>query len=125
MKLKICASGEVMFDYDPYNGHRYRVDCGNYNYRYADSPKLAIQYWFKGSQKNPMDCAIFAKYKDDAVKLCEAATPELLSDMYQRYPISYKLDYLINEAEKQVRNGCRFFLGDGEYGDQIHPFSYG
>lgn len=111
-------------EFDPYNGRRYRVDCGT-AIKYTDSPKLALRTWAKFSSDNPGDCAIMTKYKDDAILLCEAAKPQYLQMLWDTYNPGYKLDWILDIVNQQLANNCSGFLGDGQYGDQVSPFSYG
>ena len=63
--------------------------------------------------------------REDAIAVCKVATADYLTFLYGQYPGNpYKLEYLIDEAAKEVSNGQRYFH-EGEYGDQIHPFCFG
>lgn len=110
--------------WDPYNGFKYKVVCG-YESSSTNNPKAAIRRWFKGQSKNPMDCAIMAKYKSDAIDLARSVTMDLLEEMNEQYPQGYKLDWLFDYAQKFVRSNGSGFLGDGDMGDQVPPFTYG
>lgn len=121
MKRYIKCSDE----WDPYQGKKYRIDCGDYQIKYTDSPSVAIRYWFQGSEKHSGECAIMARNKSDALAVAELVTPELLERLNERYPCGYKLEYLLDWAEKFVERNGSGFLGDGEYGDQVTPFTYG
>ena len=112
-------------EWDPYHGKRYRIDCGDYQTKYTDSPNVAIRYWFQGSEKHTGECAIMARYKKDALALAKSVTPELLERFNEKYPCGYKLDWLYAVAQRFVNNNARSFLGDGQYGDQVEPFTYG
>ena len=112
-------------EWDPFHGHKYRID-GGYDIKYADTPVKAIQIWFQLGKKNPMDTAIMTKTKANAIELCKAATPEVITRLYDRYDSCYKLEYLIDGAAEKVADGCKFFHEDKYgYGDQIYPFCYG
>lgn len=126
MKRYIRSSDVDDYDeYDPYQGHMYYVSYG-YNHKYTDNPKQAITIWFQQAKKNPMDCAIMAKWRKGAVDIVNTATPELLTTLYEKYDCPYKLEYLIEGAEKQRQNGCKYFLENKYgYGDQVEPFSFG
>lgn len=127
MKRWIHASEDIEEDIDewtPYQGHIYRISGGYYDSKFSDNPETAIKYWFQIGKKNPMDTAIQCQKKADAIALCKAATPELLTKLNDQYGSPYKIEYLIEEAQKQVDNGQRWFH-EGVYGDSIHPFSWG
>jgi len=111
-------------EWDPYNGFKYKVVCG-YDSSNTNNPKAAIRRWFKGQSKNPMDCAIMAKYKSDAIDLASLVTMDLLEEMDSQYPQGYKLDWLYDSAQRFVRSNGSGFLGDGDMGDQVPPFTYG
>ena len=105
MKKYIRSSNYDEYDddndrYDPYHGYKYYIDCGNYNIKYTNSPATAIKYWFQGETKYPMDCAILAKYRKDALKLLQAATPEMIEQLNNKYPSPYKINYLNDTIEK-------------------------
>ena len=110
--------------WDPYNGFKYKVVCG-YDSSNTNNPKAAIRRWFKGQSKNPMDCAIMAKYKSDAIDLASLVTMDFLEEMNSQYPQGYKLDWLYDSAPRFVRSNGSGFLGDGDMGDQVPPFTYG
>ena len=110
--------------YDPYQGKKYDVICGN-DFFLTDNPIVAIRKWFQGQKKHPMDCAIMARYKKDAIALASMVTMELLEDMNAKYPQGYKLDWLYDVAHRFVKRNGSDFLGDGQYGDQVPPFTYG
>lgn len=110
--------------WDPYNGFKYKVVCG-YDSSNTNNPKDAIRRWFIGQKKNPMDCAIMARYKSDALDLASLVTMELLEEMNDKYPQGYKLDWLFDCAQRFVRSNGSGFLGDGDLGDQVTPFTYG
>lgn len=110
--------------FDEYKGKKYLILRDN-DSRYTDDKYTAIKYWFEGQKKHPMGCAILSKYKADAIALVGYVTPQLLEDLNRIHPQGYKLDYLYDECQRQVANNCRGFLGNGQYGDQIHPFSFG
>lgn len=110
--------------WDPYNGFKYKVVCG-YDSSNTNNPKAAIRRWFKGQSKNPMDCAILAKYKSDAIDLASIVTMDLLEEMNAEYPQGYKLDWLYDVAQRFVQRNGSDFLGDGDLGDQVPPFTYG
>lgn len=110
--------------WDPYNGFKYKVICG-YDSSSTNNPKAAIRRWFKGQNKDPMDCAIMAKYKSDAVDLARLVTMDLLEEMNAEYPQGYKLDWLYDYAQRFVQSNGSGFLGDGDLGDQVPPFTYG
>ena len=111
-------------DWSPYQGKKYDVICGN-NFFLTNDPYVAIQKWFQGQKKNPMDCAIMARYKSDAIDLASIVTMDLLEEMNEKYPQGYKLDWLFDCAQRFVRSNGSGFLGDGDLGDQVPPFTYG
>lgn len=110
-------------EWDPYGGTKYRID-GGYKSRLTNNPKQAIKYWFMMEVKNPGDAAISVQTRTAGVELCQAATEEYLTELYNQYKNPYKLDYLIQGAKRSVENGCRSVI-EGEFGDQVDPFSYG
>lgn len=113
-------------EYDPYHGHAYRIAGGLSDSKFEDDPVRAITQWFRLGKKYPMDTAIMAKTKSDAVKLCKAATADLLDSLNAKYGCPYKIDYLIDEAAKKVADGQKYFHEDKYgYGDQVHPFGVG
>ena len=125
MKIYIKSSEDEYEEYDPFNGHTYRVSCG-YDTKFAETPRSALRYWFKGQQNNPGDCMIMSKTRDDAIKLVKAATEDVLTTLYDQYECPYKLEYLIEESKKKVQDGCKgFYENDYGYGDTIHPFGVG
>lgn len=113
-------------EYSPYNGKTYFISNDN-EIKYCDDPKTAIKYWFQllAKDKSRMGTAINTEFRKNAIAVCEAATPEYLTSLYEKYGCPYKLDYLIDEAKKQVANGCKYFYEAEGFGDMIHPFSVG
>ena len=111
-------------DWSPYQGKKYSVVCG-YDSFLTNDPYVAIRKWFIGQKKNPMDCAIMAMYKSDAIDLASLVTMDLLETMNAKYPQGYKLDWLFDYAQRFVKSNGNGFLGDGDLGDQVPPFTYG
>ena len=109
--------------YDPYAAGTYRV-TGGLETKNFNNPAKAIEAWFRFQEKNPADCMIMCRTKDEAVVLCSAATEELLTDLYNRYKCPYKLQYLIDSAAREVQKGQPYFH-EGEFGDTVHPFGVG
>ena len=114
-------------EWNPFYGGIYRVDGGpGYTTIFDNDPADAIKHWFMAQKSSPTDVAISCKTRQQAIELCKAATPEMLTRLYDKYPVPYKLDYLIDESQKQVDKGCKYFYeGDYGYGDTIHPFGVG
>lgn len=114
-------------DWSPYYGGIYRVDGGpSYTTIFDNDPVDAIKHWFMAQKSSPSDVAISCETRQQAIELCKAATPELLTKLNDKYPTPYRLDYLIEQAQEQVENGCRsFYENKYGYGDSIHPFSVG
>lgn len=111
-------------EWSPYRKGIYRVD-GRTIY-YTNDPEDAIETWFKMQKDAWLDVAIFCKTRDQALAVCKAATPELLTELFDKYEQPYKLEYLIDDARKAVENGCKYFHEDDYgYGDQVHPFDVG
>lgn len=126
MKRWIHASNEIDETYDewdPFHGKTYFI-CGGYNTKTENDPVKAITQWYKYQVSDPMDCSISCKRKEDAIKLCEAATPELINSLSARYKCPYKAQYIIDEAAKKVADGCKWFH-ESDYGDTVHPFGVG
>lgn len=127
MKRWIHASEEANDDseWSPYSKGKYCVS-GGYTLKYTDDPQTAISYWFRFQKKYPTDVSISCAKRDEAVALCKAATPELLTELHEKYGCPYKLDWLISEAQKKVADGQKYFYeGKYGYGDTIHPFGVG
>jgi len=114
-------------DWSPYGKYNYLVHGGHDLSFRCDNPVSAIKKWFQYEEKYPTDVAIMCPTKKLALKLLEAATPELLTALRENFSrCPYKLDWLIAEAEKQVENGCKYFYEDSYgYGDSVHPFGVG
>ena len=110
-------------DWSPYAGGTYRISSDRTGGS-TDDPKKAIEMWFQFGEDDPMNTAISCEKKEDAIKLCKAATPELITALGKKYKCPYKIDWLIDEAAKKVADGQKYFL-EGYYGDTIHPFSVG
>lgn len=115
-------------EYDMYDGHRYYISGedprGQMFDAMEDDPVEAIEAWFRIGRKCKMNTAITTQTRDSAIKLVEAATPELLERLYSRYGCPTKLDYLIEACERQVARQCSSFY-ENEFGDQVHPFDVG
>jgi len=109
-------------DYSPFAGESYYVAIGD-DHLVTSNPAKAIELWFKGEKKYPMDCAIVAKSKLDGINLLEAAK-DVIQQMYHKYGSPYKLEYLVDMILKKLNDNLRFFH-ESEYGDQVDPFSYG
>lgn len=122
----IEAEEDDEWEFKPFSKGTYCVSTGYGDVRYTNNPKTAISYWFRFQRKNPTDVDITCQKKDQAVALCKAATPELLTELYDKYGCPYKLDWLISEAQKKVDDGQKYFYeGEYGYGDTIHPFGVG
>lgn len=111
-------------DWDPYNGKKYCVVCGRNSFL-TNSPYVAIRKWFQGQKNYPMDCAILAKYEKDGLELARLVDMNLLEEMNSNYPQGYKLDWLYNSAQRFLNGKAGNFLGEGDLGDQVPPFTYG
>lgn len=113
-------------EWDPYKGKKYKVVGEDYEDNvYTDDPKEAIEAWFKLGEKAPMDTAIMTKTKASAVELVKSATEELLTSLHSKYKCPYRLDYMIQEVQKKVADGQKYFHELRDYGDSIHPFGVG
>lgn len=97
---------------------------GGYTVRSTNDPAQAIRFWFQLGQKNPTDTAITCQRREDAITLCQAATADLLAELYDKYRCVYKLDWLISAAAKQVQTQCPSFY-ESEFGDMVYPFDVG
>lgn len=130
MKRYIKTTSDIEYDadrelaFDIYRGYKYYVSGGDNDTKYTNDPRTAIKYWFQLSSKYPGDTAIFCKTKAGAVELVMDADADYLTRLWNQYKNPYKLEYLISECEKAFENGCRYFH-ECEYGDQVHPFSFG
>lgn len=114
--------------FDPFDGRIYMIfgsdSHGNLLNEFTNDPVVAIEQWFKISKKFPTNTYIQCRKRSDAIKLCEAAEPDYIQKLYNKYKNPYKLDYLIDAVKKQVDNKCKYFY-ENEYGDMIHPFDLG
>lgn len=106
---------------------KYSVDCEHAPSFSTEYPEVAIKKWFEMEEKYPMDCAIYAYNKNDAIELVNfaASNQSWFKKLYDRYNCPYKWDWMINGVLQSAERGCPYFLGNGEFGDQIGPFSYG
>lgn len=124
---RYIKSNDDAWNYDPYHGKTYRVVCGDVNDSdfYADSPYSAIVAWFRGQSKYPGDCAIMTRTKADALNLLDISNDEeFIYEYTKRYNSPYKVDWMMKAIQDNLRNNARGF-DEGEYGDQISPFTYG
>ena len=114
-------------EWSPYHGHKFLVS-GSYSddIYLSDDPVKAITRWFKYQKNAPADVSISTPKREYAIELVKAATPELLKKLNLEYESPYKLDYLIEEAEKKAEERYSDFHEDQYgYGDTIHPFGVG
>ncbi len=111
-------------EWNPFSGGRYRISGGYDDMEVTDDPKKAIKTWFRFNKKDPTNVAIFTDTKSNALDLLEVATPEYLTKLHDQFGCPYKLDYLINEVQNKIDDGCKWFH-EGYMGDSIHPFSVG
>lgn len=111
--------------WSPYDRGIYRVD-GKRVYN-TDDPKDAIEMWVRMQEEAPTDVCIMCRTREEALVLVKAGTADYLTELYDAFPGSpYKLDWLIEECQKQIANGCKYFHEDGYgYGDSVHPFGVG
>ena len=96
----------------------------------TDSPKTALNKWFKYSQKRPM----MANISCGSVEDCMALYSEFLKNV-QEYSSKYwlsgnrfylKFDYVYNTCNAYIHGGKKpHFLGRKEFYDSVHPFCYG
>lgn len=110
--------------YDPYNGKTYRVSGGYSTTKWTNDPVTAIKYWFMIGQKHSGDTCIQCRTRDAALAICQAATEDLLTTLWNKYRCPYKLEYLVESAQKKVQDGCKWFH-ESDFGDQVHPFDIG
>ena len=106
---------------------KYSVYCDNGPSRDTNYPEVAIKAWFEFEQKYPMDCAIYAYNKEDAVELVKFALSHYawFKGLYEKYDCPYKWDWMRDRLIEAGETNCQYFLGDGEFGDQVGPFSFG
>lgn len=117
--------------YDFYQGHTYMIsgsdEYGNNDSCLLDSPLSALMAWFRIGAKFPTGTSIQCKHKSDAVALCETAIShkQSLTELHQKYKCPYKLDFIFEQAEKKVSDGCKYFHEHGDFGDSVYPFDIG
>ena len=107
-------------------GKKYRAACDtgeNWESKVSNNPLDVLEFWFKWSAKYPMEAAINTRTRADGVALLKIAK-KYLDELYNKYDCPYKYDYLKDAIDKGIANGCRDII-EGDFGDQIHPFSYG
>ena len=141
MKRWIHASEEVdeEFDWSPYSKGKYCVSSGYGDVKYTDNPKTAISYWYRMQKNNPMDVSISCQTRENAIKLCKAATEDFIYQLDEKYGVGprspeeggykekgcpYMPQWIVDEAAKKVADGQKWFHED-EYGDTVHPFGVG
>lgn len=90
----------------------------------TDDPVEAITLWFKFGKTHRTTTSISCVKREDALRLCQAATPELLTKLWNRYKSPYKLDFLIDACQKQVERKCSGFY-EHRFGDMVFPFDVG
>lgn len=123
MKRYVKCSDE---SYDPFNGHKYRVDGDVGQTYWTDDPTKAVEQWFKYQKTSPSNVNLMSKYKDDAIELVNSLDENLLVSLYKKYKIPYKLEYLLESWTRQIDNDCRYFHESKYgYGDSIDPFTVG
>lgn len=116
-------TGDIAEDYI-YRGKKYRVSSGYSNTKWTNNPEQAIKYWYMFQKKDPMDCSIMTRTKEDALALVKAGSASFLTALDEKFGCPYKLDYMIDECAKKVADGCKWFH-DSQYGDTVHPFGVG
>lgn len=124
MKRYVYASTEEEFVSDS----RYTVSgtsaSGSGDIEYTDDPVQAITMWFKLSRRYGMNTCITTTRRTYALELLQAATPELLTKLHNKFKCKYKLDWLIDAVKRQLDSGARTFY-ENDLGDMIHPFDVG
>ncbi len=111
--------------WSPYQEGKYLVTFGEGGAEHSDSPEDAITRWYRAEKLHPLDAAIMCETRAQAVELCEAATPELLTALDAEYGCPYKLSYMVGEVEKKVADGQKYFHEHEGFGDTVHPFGFG
>lgn len=125
---KILSSYEEDYAYD-YTGSKYSVILyiseDNFQRKETNNIRTAISYWFQMEPKSRTYCCITCRKKQDACELIDWANDnkEFIEQLYNKYNVSYKLDYLLKAIEKEHNNRCKYFH-EG-VGDQIYPFCLG
>lgn len=107
-------------------GKKYRAACDTgkgWETKVSNNPLDVLEFWFKWSKLFPMEVAIDTRTRADGVALLKIAK-KYLDELYNKYDCPYKYDYLKDAIDKGIATGCRDII-EGEFGDQIHPFSYG
>lgn len=127
------------FDYEPWDsfkGRKYYVLGSSSNFpgeisdmadpKITDSPRAAIHAWFRINEKFPMDTAILAKKKKDAIELIEyaAANMDWVMSLFDKYKCHYRPDAFKHAILKKQDDGCRYFH-ESDFGDMIYPFDVG
>ena len=124
MNKKYCVTGQDTFGLNLENIE----DCGpndrDLNIVDTDDPRKALEAWFRLCKKFPMCTDICTTTKAYERELLEAATAEYLTELYEKYPIGYKLEYLINSVQDALTRG-KSGLIESEFGDSIFPFCSG
>lgn len=120
----------------PFSAGSYCVSSEYGGVKYTNSPRIAIRYWYQMQLKDPMDVSISCQTRDDAIKLCKAATDDYIFQLDEKYGkgphesgyrdtgCPYLPQWIVDEAAKQVSDGLSEFH-EGEYGDAVHPFTVG
>lgn len=113
-------------EWTPYGGYTYLVSS-DYKTKRTNSPREAIEFWFKFQKRDPMGVSISCAKREEAVELCKYANIDFLSSLADKYPgCPYRIDWLADEASKKVADGQKYFYeGKYGYGDVIHPFGPG
>lgn len=116
------------FVYEDWPYKTYEVFGGysgsNLDRKDTDDPVEAITLWFKFSKTHRSDTSISCVKREDALRLCQAATPELLTTLWNKYKSPYKLDFLIDACQRQVARGCSGFY-EHSFGNMVFPFDVG
>ena len=91
------------------------------------NPESAIKAWFKIARVYPTMASISCNTKVEAMELINWSTKnkDKISKFHSDYNSYLKLEYILEEVDRQKENGIRFFHESEFGGDSIHPFSIG
>lgn len=111
--------------------HEVREDHWCDNRMETDSPRKAIEEWAKLSKKFPTCVSINCYKKDDVIELMLYAhdNPKYLETICEQEKVPYKLEYLQEAIERNLRTECctfhETFINGEYYRDMVHPFDIG
>jgi uncharacterized membrane protein len=104
-----------------------KYDVSSYDGSFSektDDPREAVRLWFKHSRKYPMDIAIYTRGKENVRAFYDALDDKFIENLYNKYEVPYKLDWLLNLIHKGQDGKIYGFYYDDML-DQIDPFCFG